>query len=60
MQEVPGMAIDAKRIAKMKSLVEKAKKSGEIRPSETAFAAYPPEGAWQKGEDGKITVKEFD
>jgi len=52
------MAIDEKRIAKMKQLVENAKKAKSITPSEKAFALYPPEGNWQKDANGKITVKE--
>jgi len=54
-----GMAIDAKRIAKMKKLVEDAKKTGTITPSEKAFVQYPPEGTWQKDERGKIIIKEL-
>jgi len=53
------MVIDAKRIARMKELVENAKKAGAITPSEKAFAQHPPEGTWQKDENGKITVKEL-
>ena len=53
------MTVDAKRIAKMKKLVEDAKKVGVITPSEKAFALYPPEGTWQKGEKEKITIKEL-
>jgi len=53
------MAIDAKRVARMKKLVEDAKKSDAITPSEKAFAPYPPEGTWKKDESGKITVKEL-
>jgi len=52
------MAIDEKRIVKMKELVENAKKTGVITPSEKAFVLYPPEGTWQKDENGKITIKE--
>ena len=52
------MIIDVKRVAEMKKLVEDAKKSGAITPSEKAFALYPPEGTWHKDENGKITVKE--
>jgi len=51
------MIIDAKRIEKMKKLVESAKKSKTIIPSEKAFKAYPPEGEWKKEENG--TVKEI-
>ena len=52
------MIIDEKRITKMRQLVENAKKAGAITPSEKAFALHPPEGTWQKDEDGKITIKE--
>jgi len=52
------MTIDEKRVAKMKQLVESAKKANAISPSEKAFALYPPEGTWQKDENGKIAVKE--
>jgi len=52
------MTIDEERIAKMKQLVENAKKAGSITPSEKAFALYPPEGTWQKDKNGKITIKE--
>ena len=52
------MAIDEKRVAKMKQLVENAKKAGAITPSEKAFALYPAEGTWQEDENGKITIKE--
>ena len=52
------MVIDAKRIARMKELVEKAKLAGEITPSENAFALYPPEGIWQKDETG-VTAQSF-
>ena len=53
------MAVDAKSIANMKKLVEDAKKSGAITPSEKAFALYPPEGTWQKDENGRIIVEEL-
>ena len=53
------MAIDVKRIARMKKLVEDAKRTGAITSSEKAFAQYSPEGTWQKDESGKITVKEL-
>ena len=53
------MAVDAKRVARMKNLVEDAKKAGTITPSKKAFALYPPEGTWQKDKDGKIAVKEL-
>ena len=52
------MVIDEKRIAKMKQLVENAKKINTITPSEKAFALHPSEGTWQKDEYGKITIKE--
>jgi len=52
------VVIDAKRIARMKELVEKAKLAGEITPSENAFALYPPEGIWQKDETG-VTAQSF-
>jgi len=52
------MIIDEKRITKMRQLVENAKKTGAITPSEKAFAMHPPEGAWQKDEYGKIIVRE--
>ena len=53
------MVVDTKRIAKMKKLIENAKKSKTIVPSEKAFEAYPPEGTWKKDENGTITVKEL-
>ena len=52
------MVIDTKRIEKMKKLVESAKKSKTIVPSEKAFEAYPSEGIWKKEENGTVTVKE--
>jgi len=52
------MIIDEKRIEKMRQLVQNAKKTGAITPSEKAFALRPPEGTWQKDEHGKITVRE--
>ena len=52
------MAIDAKRVARMKKLVEEAKKAQTIIPAEKALSLYPPEGTWQKDEYGQITVKE--
>jgi len=53
------MVIDIKRIKKMKELVENAKKSDAVTPSEKAFEAYPPEGTWEKDENGMIAVKEL-
>ena len=53
------MVVDSKRVARMKKLIEDAKKVGTITPSEKAFSLYPPEGTWQKDENGKITVKEL-
>ena len=53
------MPIDAARIAKMKALVDEAKKAGAIIPMEKAFLSHPPEGTWHQDEDGKITVKEY-
>jgi len=52
------MAIDEKHVEKMKQLVENAKKAGAITPSEKVFALHPPEGIWQKDENGEIIVKE--
>jgi len=42
--------------AKMKQLVENAKKAGAITPSEKAFASYPAEGTWQKNEKGNMIL----
>jgi len=53
------MAIDAKRIEKMKKSVGDAKKAGAITPSDKAFVQYAPEGTWQKDERGKIIIKEL-
>jgi len=50
------MVIDTKRIEKMKELVESAKKSNAVVQSEKAFKAYPPEGVWEKEENGTVTV----
>ena len=52
------MAIDEKRVERMKKLADDAKKASTITPSEKAFAPYPPEGTWHKDESGKITIKE--
>ena len=52
------MIIDEKRIDKMKKLVEDAKKSKRVISCEKAFEAYPPEGIWEKDENGTITIKE--
>ena len=52
------MIVDAKRAARMKKLVEDAKKAGTITPSEKAFTLHPPEGTWQKDETGTIIIKE--
>ena len=53
------MTVDAERIERMKKLIEDAKKSGAITPSEKAFTAYSPEGTWCKDENGKIIIKEL-
>jgi len=53
------MVDNAKCIRRMKELIENAQKANLITPSEKAFAQYPPEGTWQKDENGKITAKEY-
>ena len=52
------MKMNSNSIARMKKLVEDAKKANTITPSEKAFAQYPPEGTWEKNENEEVMVKE--